>query len=178
MRVIAGNIKGRLLHGPEVSDLSVRPTSDRAKEAIFSIMQRYNAVGPFLDLFAGTGAIATEAWSRGYCPVTCVEKQLSAITYIKKNARATGIEIVHNDINALSVNYFMNQAIIFADPPYEYSTKLWTSLASKVQNWLMQRNGILVWETRKGVTLANNKIFTLIETRCYGNNSFHIFKKI
>lgn len=178
MRVIAGSIKGRHLQGPEIGNLSIRPTADRAKEAIFSILQQYNTVGPFLDLFSGTGSIAIEAWSRGYRPVTCVEKQSSALTYIKNNARATEIKIVKDDIRFLPKDYFINQAVVFADPPYESSIELWIATASIIRNWLVPSNGILVWETAKNVILPHNENFALIETRCYGNNAFHIFSTL
>jgi len=72
MRVVAGTLKGRRLVAPPPGDLRVRPTSDRAREALFSILQRWPQ-GPFLDLCAGTGAVGLEAHSRGYAPVVCLE---------------------------------------------------------------------------------------------------------
>ena len=177
MRVVAGNIKGRRLRGPKVGDMSIRPTSDKAKEAIFSILQRY-ATGPFLDLFSGTGAIALEAWSRGYRPVTCVENQQSAISCIENNVRGTEIKIITNDIQHLSSNSFKNQAVIFADPPYEYSTSLWATVAPLIHNWLAPNCGVLVWETNKNTNLERVKDLSLIGTRYYGYNAFHIFSTI
>ena len=61
MRIIAGTLKGRRLEGPAPGDLRIRPTSDRAREALFSILQT-RPPGAFLDLFAGTGAVGLEAW--------------------------------------------------------------------------------------------------------------------
>ena len=84
MRVIAGSLKGRRLQAP--ADLTVRPTADRAREALFSILQRWPP-GPFLDLFAGSGAVALEALSRGYGPVACVERDPRALACIRANAR-------------------------------------------------------------------------------------------
>jgi 16S rRNA (guanine966-N2)-methyltransferase len=177
MRVIAGSIKGRRLQGPKVDDLSIRPTSDRAKEAIFSILQSYT-IGSFLDLFSGTGAIAVEAWSRGYRPVTCIEIQPSAIACIANNIRGTGVKIITNDIRHVAVNSFSNQAVIFADPPYAYSTTLWRTMSPIICNWLIPNCGILVWETDRNTRLDNNKNLVLIDTRYYGNNAFHIFSTL
>ena len=174
MRVISGSIKGRRLLGPEPGDISIRPTSDRAKEAIFSILQKYTS-GSFLDLFAGTGAMAIEAWSRGYNPVTCVEKQASAIRCISHNTRGTGIKIISKDIRNLPMDYFANQTIIFADPPYESSSELWLALCPLIKNWLAPNYGTLIWETNKATSLKEYDGINLIETRRYGNSMFHIF---
>ncbi len=71
MRVIAGSHRGRRLSGPQGTAL--RPTSDKVREAIFSILGTQVSGGRFLDLYAGTGAVGIEALSRGASVVTFVE---------------------------------------------------------------------------------------------------------
>ena len=122
MRVIAGTQKGRRLHGPKGPGL--RPTADRVKEALFSILGSRVAGARFLDLYAGTGAIGIEALSRGASSVTFVESNPSAGCILKTNLAACGLEA--------DANLFLSQAetflrsartgtaafdIIFADPP-------------------------------------------------------------
>ena len=95
MRIISGKYKGRKLIAPRGGD--IRPTSDMAREALFSVLARW-PVGGFLDVFSGTGAIALEALSRGYSPVWCIEQSREAIACIKENCRGTDLNIARMDL--------------------------------------------------------------------------------
>jgi 16S rRNA (guanine966-N2)-methyltransferase len=91
MRVIAGRWRGRRLATPRGREL--RPTSDRAREALFSMLEHGEprlAGARFLDLFAGTGAIGIEALSRGAAEVVLVERDPAAARLIRANLRALG----------------------------------------------------------------------------------------
>ena len=173
MRIIAGTLKGRRLQAPPAGDLRVRPTSDRAREALFSILQRWPQ-GPFLDLFAGTGAVALEAWSRGYGPVTCVERDPVALGCIKANARGTGLLVLGQDALRLRPEALTAQAVVFADPPYESGAQAWAVLAPRLAAWV-EPGGLLVWETGRGVDLAPAPGFELLEQRQYGLAVLHLF---
>lgn len=174
MRIISGIIKGRLLKGPASENTTTRPTSDRAREALFSILQKYPK-GSFLDLFAGTGAIAIEAWSRGYSPVTCIESNTAALSCIKINTKNTEVKLLAKDIRNLSNHAFSNQAVVFSDPPYEFSSKYWITMAPIIKNWLLPESGVLVWETDRFTDLQDIDGLKKIEARNYGNNKFHFF---
>jgi 16S rRNA (guanine966-N2)-methyltransferase len=176
LRVIAGRIKGRRLQAPGPGDLSVRPTADRAREALFSILQRW-PVGPFLDLCAGTGAVALEAWSRGYAPVACVERDPRALACIKVNANGADLRILAKDASKLPGDAFANQAVVFADPPYESSLALWQSLAPRIGPWLAPE-GVLVWEAGHGTELPAVAGLEEVEARRYGAAVFHIFRPV
>jgi 16S rRNA (guanine966-N2)-methyltransferase len=152
----------------------VRPTSDRAREALFSILQRWPR-GPFLDLFAGTGAVALEAWSRGYAPVACVEKDPGALACIRANARGTGLQVAARDALRLPADAFPPQAVIFADPPYERSLDGWRALADRLGPWLAP-DGVLVWETAAGAELPPAPGLAELEARRYGAALFHLFR--
>jgi 16S rRNA (guanine966-N2)-methyltransferase len=171
VRIIAGSIKGRRLQAPEAK---VRPTADRAREALFSILRGWPQ-GPFLDLFAGTGAVALEAWSRGYGPVACVERDTAALACARLNARETGLSILAQDVLRLAKDAFPPQAVVFADPPYEASAELWRAMAPRVMPWL-RADGLLVWETGHSTELAPPDGLELVASRRYGAAVFHLFR--
>ncbi|HWQ09766.1 MAG TPA: RsmD family RNA methyltransferase [Holophaga sp.] len=175
MRIIAGTLWGRRLQGPEAGDLSVRPTSDRAREALFSILQKWPA-GAFLDLFGGTGAVAVEAWSRGYGPVVCVERSREALALIEANVRGTDVRVLRQDVRKLRLQALGPQALIFADPPYDASAGLWTELAPALQASLLPE-GVLVWETGRREELPACPGLTCLEAREYGAACFHFFQR-
>ena len=95
MRIVGGSLRGRRLLAPDGAD--IRPTADRAREALFNILQ-HSALLPtglvgasVLDLFAGTGAIACEALSRGADHATLVELDRAALACAKHNLEALGL---------------------------------------------------------------------------------------
>ena len=173
MRIIAGSLKGRRLQAPEDGS-KVRPTADRARAALFSILQRWPQ-GPFLDLFAGTGAVALEAWSRGYGPVACVEREPVALDCIQRNARGTDLKVLARDVLRLAGDAFAPQAVLFADPPYEASAQLWQALAPRLGAWL-RPDGLLVWEAAHPTLLADAAGLELLESRRYGAAVFHLYR--
>jgi 16S rRNA (guanine966-N2)-methyltransferase len=176
MRVIAGTLKGRRLWAPPPGDHRVRPTSDRAREALFSILLRW-PTGPFLDLCAGTGAVGLEAHSRGYEPVTCVEAAEPGWSCLLRNARDTRVKGLRTDLRRLEAGSFTNQAVVFLDPPYEQAATLWVSLAAKLRGW-MAPDGVLVFETDRKITLELQPGWELTETREYGAARFHFWTPV
>lgn len=95
MRIIGGRHRGRALKAPRGS--AIRPTSDRAREAIFNILEhRIEGGGPagaaVLDVFAGTGALGLEALSRGAARATFIDSDRAALDCARRNARALGCE--------------------------------------------------------------------------------------
>jgi 16S rRNA (guanine966-N2)-methyltransferase len=172
MRIIAGALKGRSLQAPPGE--AVRPTADRAREALFSILQRWPQ-GPFLDLFAGTGAVALEAWSRGYGPVACVEREPEALACIRRNARGAELRLLAKDVLRLAADAFPPQAVVFADPPYEAGARAWAALAPRIPAWL-RPDGVLVWEAGQGLDPAPAEGLEAMEQRRYGAAVFHIYR--
>lgn len=124
MRVIAGAQRGRRLMGPKGPGL--RPTSDRVKEALFSILSPRLAGARVLDLYAGTGAIGIEALSRGAKHATFVEPHASSLKVLRANLELCGF-IAQAAIHPCTVATFFRRRretepaydIIFADPPYD-----------------------------------------------------------
>lgn len=174
MRVIAGSLKGRRLDAPPEGDLRVRPTSDRAREALFSILQRWPQ-GAFLDLFSGTGAVALEAWSRGYGPVTAVEKGEPGWSCLQRNLRGTEVRALRSDALDLKPGAFQGLAVLFADPPYAGAGKAWEALSARARGWL-DPEGVLVWETDSDLALAPAPGWRLESVRDYGRVRFHLWR--
>lgn len=174
MRIIAGTLKGRVLKSPPPEDRRVRPTADRAREALFSILQRWPQ-GPFLDLCAGTGAVGLEALSRGYGPVAAVEAAEPGLGCLRANARGTELRLLAQDLLRVKAGDFGPQAVVFLDPPYERAEALWTALAPRLRAWTAA-DGVLVFETEKRLRLPEAEGWRLADLRDYGTNRFHFWE--
>lgn len=174
MRVIAGTLRGRILQAPKAGDRVIRPTADRAREALFSILQRWDQ-GPFVDLFAGTGAVGLEAYSRGYGPVVCVESEPVALGCLAKNLRGTPVSVLAQNALRLLPEAFAGQAVVFCDPPYEDTLEAWAALTPRIPAWLTA-TGVLVWEAGQATQLPPAPGLVLLESRRYGAAVFHLFR--
>lgn len=171
MRIIAGALRGKRLQGPPPGDRAVRPTSDRAREALFSILEPLPRRA-FLDLFAGTGAVGLEAWSRGHAPVTCVESAPAALKLLRANAAGTSLAIVPADAVRLRPGAFHDLGLVFADPPYATSTQILARMAPLIRGWLAA-DGWLVWESPAAAEIALPEGFRRLDQRSYGSAAFH-----
>jgi 16S rRNA (guanine966-N2)-methyltransferase len=123
MRIIAGEFRGRSIES--VRDLSVRPTTDRAKQTIFDILtNRLDFDGlEVLDLFAGSGSLGLEALSRGVKSVTFIDKARKSLEVLEKNVASLKCEprcsIYQADVFWYLKNMNHTYDLIFADPPYK-----------------------------------------------------------
>jgi len=150
VRVIAGEAKGRTLKA--VPGMSTRPTTDKVKEAIFSMIGPYFDGGIALDLFAGMGGLGIEAWSRGIERTVFVDRERISIDTIRQNVETakmgSAAEIYKNDAErALKALAKREQKfrLVFLDPPYKMITmdSLMTQLA---QNQMLEPDAIIVVE--------------------------------
>lgn len=123
MRVIAGEFRGRRLASARAPGL--RPTADRVREALFSILGDSVEDARVLDLYAGTGALALEALSRGARSATCVERSAGALKALERNVRdldlADRVRIERGDALAYARGLRGQKGrfdIVFCDPPY------------------------------------------------------------
>ena len=132
MRVIAGIYGGRELVAPR--GRTTRPTSDRVREALFSILGDVSEAR-VLDLFAGSGALAIEALSRGAAEATLVDSSAAAVAAIRRNLDRLGIEASVRRAKALA---FLERArgsgadydLVFLDPPYRHASSLSAELSA------------------------------------------------
>jgi len=132
MRVIAGAHGGRILAAPR--GRATRPTSDRVREAVFSILGDVSGA-EVLDLYAGSGALAIEALSRGAASATLVDSAPAAIAAIRGNLAALGVPARVQRVDARA---FLRQAsrgapqydLVFLDPPYRHPSELAVQLSA------------------------------------------------
>jgi 16S rRNA (guanine(966)-N(2))-methyltransferase RsmD len=147
MRIIAGTHKGRTLKSPTWAGL--RPTSDKLRETLFNILAPRMEGARVLDVFAGTGAVALEALSRGAAFATCIESDRRAARLIEENATRCGEQkrcaIIRADVERALQRPVPGGPfdIVVLDPPYEYD-----AIADAVVNAATQRAaaGVVVLE--------------------------------
>jgi 16S rRNA (guanine966-N2)-methyltransferase len=124
VRIVGGELRGRRLAAPPRRSSAVRPTSDRAREAIFSILGDV-AGARALDLFSGTGALALEALSRGAADAVLVDSDPSLA---RRNALELGLEgrcrIVRGDALRFLRAGDERFDLVFCDPPYRLADRL------------------------------------------------------
>ncbi len=184
MRVIAGTHRGRRLRGPQGSAL--RPTSDRVREALFSILGNRLPDSRFLDLYAGTGAVGIEALSRGAAQVTCVESNTDALKLLHRNitdCRMTDYMVVY----AQTVQQFLRRPeqwngpydIVFADPPYAAAHELESLFSNLDEPRLFAPDSWLVIEHAEKTTLPSDLGHSAFLRRySYGDTALSIFSFI
>jgi 16S rRNA (guanine966-N2)-methyltransferase len=142
VRVVAGELKGRTLTAPRGRD--VRPTSDRAREALFSMVGDVAGLD-VLDLYAGTGALAIEALSRGAASATLVDLEAGAA---RANVAALELED-RAQVRAMDALEFLRGAgpdydLILCDPPYRLAARLGPDLDPLMRSRLRPGGSIVV----------------------------------
>ena len=150
MRIIGGKFRSRVL--AEFAGEDVRPTSDRAKEALFNILSLKLYGARVLDLFAGSGALGLESLSRGAKEVVFNDCAKASLAIIKKNLAALKITPNGEEAKLMNCDYLvcLEQVrgqfdIIFIDPPYrfDFGEKALQKIAERK---LLTENGIAVYE--------------------------------
>ena len=178
MRVIAGIYKGRKLESPENYD--IRPTTDKAKEAMFSILTNEIAGGRVLDLFAGTGALGIEALSRGAEECVFVDHSRQSVALIRRNLDHCGIgeeaSVRTGDYRKVLSTLSGSFDIILMDPPYNKGL-LDEAFQIIGQHGLLAEDGVIVCEHRKEETLPDEICgFKKEKERRYGIVKLSIFR--
>ncbi|WKX02716.1 16S rRNA (guanine(966)-N(2))-methyltransferase RsmD [Candidatus Mycoplasma mahonii] len=173
LRVIAGSYKGRKLSQPDFG--ISRPTSDRTKEALFSMIQFEINRSIVLDLFSGSGAIAIEFASRGATKIIAIEKNNSAIEIINKNLSnmsINNVSVVKNDVTTYLPRLLGTKFdYIYMDPPY-LDIKLYNkTLEDIVRLSLLKTNGIIILETSKPQLIKIPDNIAIQKTKKYGKTT-------
>ena len=170
MRIIAGNHKGRRIRIPK--NLTVRPTTDRAKEALFSILNHkidFESTH-VLDLYSGTGSIGFEFCSRGCPSVTSVDANQACVLFVESIANDLDLPI--RSIRMTAKNYLSKCVndfdVIFADPPYDNGIEEFETIKAIIETRkLLRPNGSFIFEHK-------DKIYN----RFYQNNEILVNDKL
>ena len=148
MRVVAGIHKGRRLHAPPGRD--TRPTSDRVREALFQLLGPLDGVR-VLDLFAGSGALAIEALSRGAASAVLVDSDPRAVAAIRRNLEPLGADAEVRRSDALAFLGAYDGApfgLVLLDPPYSSGSRLSGGLGHRLPR-VITENARIVTESDK-----------------------------
>ncbi len=194
MRIIAGRFKAKRLISPKTD--KTRPTLDRVKEALFSIILNYITEDScVLDLFGGTGNLALEAISRGAKFAWINDKESLSISTILSNVKLTNslecVKITKKDYTKC-LNQIANENVlfdvIFLDPPYDsnYGIDVLQKVSDS-ENGYLKKDGIIIYETdknfllkleknKKGEILNSFKNLQCIDERAYGNVVLKMYK--
>lgn len=177
MRVIAGDIKGKPIFVPE--GRKIRPTSDKVKGAIFSMLapEIYDAV--VVDMFAGTGSLGIEAISRAAKEVYFIDSSRDSITTIIRNLENCKItaeaKVLHADYRSAIDRIEVKADIILADPPYGKVSQLEildvASLISKEETSLIIEHG------KKEEAITAHVVFEYVKTKTYGQTAISVYKR-
>ncbi|MFW5780063.1 MAG: 16S rRNA (guanine(966)-N(2))-methyltransferase RsmD [Bacillota bacterium] len=180
MRIISGKNRGRKLSAPILSE-DIKPTTDRAKEAIFNMLFEKVKDCVFIDMFAGSGQMGIEAMSRGAKKVIFIDNNPQSISCIKENVKG-----INGDFEIMNMNFdkalkTMNKHgkkadIAYCDPPYDLkmADKILNSLH---QNSIMNFGGIVLIEGEKTYPITLSKVFYHYEARSYAKSRIDFYKR-
>lgn len=174
IRIIAGQYKGFKI--PILEQEGLRPTTDRAKETIFSLLGNLDNYS-ILDLFAGSGALGFEAISRGASKLIQVENNKEIFENLKKiNAHfKEKIEVYHQDALTFLKNTEYKFDLIFLDPPYQ-SNLLTPSLELIFKHNLLKDNGYIYAEYNDDTKLKHIG-FEVVKMGNFGQIKYKVLKK-
>ena len=175
MRIIAGTLRGRTLEPP--ADLTIRPTSDKVRGAIFNILQHaawaphlFEETASVLDVFCGTGAFAFEALSRGMGRACLIDSARSSLDLARRNAEKLGLTAACRFIERAA--HMAAEAphpfqLIFLDPPYGKNLVASALATLQDKGWLAQ-GAVIVVECAKQEPIELPPAFVMKDKRGYG----------
>ncbi len=182
MRIISGINKGMKLYAPD--GMSVRPTSDKIKEAIFNMIGIIEEDSIILDLFAGSGSVGIEFLARGAKLAYFVDLSRKSLNFVKKNLDLCKFndkaKIIISDYEKAIVKLSSENIkfdYIFADPPYALNCS--TNIAQKIfEHNLLKPEGILIIESDESEKVIDNIDTNVIKykEKIYGRTRISIFK--
>jgi 16S rRNA (guanine966-N2)-methyltransferase len=174
MRVIAGRYGGRRLQAPPGA--ATRPTSDRVREALFSVLGERVLDARVLDLFAGSGALGIEALSRGAAEATFVDSAPAAIRALEANLRALGADA---EVRRADARRFLGGAsaaarqydLVFLDPPYRLAGRLGSELTAALPAVLAPGAAVVAESDRRAPLELG---LPILDERRYGDTLIRI----
>lgn len=184
MRITGGTLGGRRLEVPS----TIRPTQDMVRQAVFSALASRVPEARVLDLFAGSGSLGLEAWSRGAASVCWVEGDGKAFALLKKNVDSLagsdpGLSVVRSDALAFLVRQAAGRGpwdLILADPPYDREGNMkWLekTLSALSAAPILAADGILVFEMGREEEAVTQPGWELFWERTYGGTRVGMWRK-
>jgi 16S rRNA (guanine(966)-N(2))-methyltransferase RsmD len=181
MRVIAGSHRGRRLSGPQ--GIALRPTSDKVREALFSILGTQVSGGRFLDLYAGTGAVGIEALSRGASTVTFVESDPKAVQLLQKNLQACQL-IDRAKVRVGQTAAFLGRKdwwdgpydVLFADPPYAALDELEILIRAWRPGLLSEHATVIIEQDSRTELPVSINHAALVRRYVYGDTALYLYR--
>lgn len=184
MRIVAGKFRGKQLETPKSDE--IRPTADRVREAVFSIIG--SRLGPnlngihVLDLFAGTGALGLEALSRGAEHCVFVDTGIEARGLIRGHIQEFGVagqvKLLRRDATDLGpVERIRPANLVFADPPYGKGLGE-KAIASALAGGWIAPGALIVLEEQKGAEIAAPQGTEIVNQRDYGDTTITLLEAV
>lgn len=183
MRIVAGSAKGRPIQGPKSTSRHIRPTADRVRETLFNVLGQWLEGQSVLDLYAGTGALALEALSRGAGRAVLVDSDREAQALCRENTDALGfsaqVELLSQPV-ARAVDALAKRGehfeLIFADPPY--AAKVVETVLDQVgQGKLLVAGGLLIIEHDKREAAPEAHAgFSRVDQRRFGDTLVSFYR--
>jgi 16S rRNA (guanine966-N2)-methyltransferase len=182
MRVIAGRFGGRRLQAPR--GRATRPTSDRVREALFSMLGELEGA-VVLDLFAGTGALAIEALSRGATKAVLVERDQRALAALRANLTELGLGAEEAEVRRGEAVAALRNArereetydLLFVDPPYRHAGMLGRELGEALSPLLEPRARVVVESDRRIELPLRSPVLEVELQRRYGDTLITIHRR-
>lgn len=182
MRIIAGTAGRRNFRVPKAI---VRPTTDRTREALFSMLSHYLDGAKVLDLFAGSGALGLESLSRGAESCVFVDENRECTNTVRLNLRSlrlNGGKVVQSDVIKFAQKVSLSQYdVIFADPPYwkKPGDRDFVAELFEIDHFvdLLSDDGMLVIEVDERAEVTPSDVWELVDRRKYGGCSILFFQK-
>lgn len=169
LRITGGRLRGRVLATPVPE--GVRPTSSRAREALFSLVGQDLEGWSFFDAFGGSGLMALEAASRGAAPVVVCERNAKALAAIRANAAALGVPLDLRPGDAASLADTLRAHVVYLDPPYADDVAAWITRLGPCAT------EVLVAEGRTGTAFPERAgALPLDRARTYGEATLAVYR--
>jgi len=181
VRIVAGSARGRVLATPKAAD-RIRPTADRVRETLFNVLGQTCEGLHVLDLFAGTGALALEALSRGAAKAVLVDSGREAQGLIRQNAKALGFE-GQVELLAVPVERALEVLgrrgerfeLVFSDPPYRLEQAAKVLEALEAQGLLAEGAVVVVEHDKREAAPEQAGGLQRIDQRRFGDTVVSIY---
>lgn len=177
LTITSGKYKNISLYLPPVN--ITRPISQKVRSAVFNTLAQRIVDSSVLDLYAGSGAMAIEAISRGARAATLVENNFKSLSVIKKNTqkldRSESIVAINSDVSKFTASCTQKFDIIFIDPPYD---ELDIDMVKRASN-LLQYGGIIVLSRASRIDLGDiGQTLQIASSKNYGDTQIEYIKKL